>query len=46
MTCDCDADTDGEQIVYRDPRTGRDHQQYICLECGDVVDNPDNGRMV
>ncbi|MFW5905618.1 MAG: hypothetical protein ACOCUO_02100 [archaeon] len=45
MTCTCD-DTDVSQTVYRDPRTGRDHVQYICEECGDVVDNPDNGRMV
>lgn len=45
MSCDCDG-TDVTQTVYRDPRTGRDHVQYICESCGDIVDNPDNGRMV
>jgi len=45
MACSCES-TDVTQTVYRDPRTGRDHTQYICEECGDIVDNPDNGRMV
>jgi len=46
MACNCDAETDVTRTVSRDPRTGRDHVQYICTECGDIVDNPDNGRMV
>jgi predicted SprT family Zn-dependent metalloprotease len=45
MTCTCD-DTPVDRTHYRDPRTGRDHVQYICRECGDRVKNPDNGRMV
>lgn len=45
MTCTC-GDSDVEQTVYRDPRTGRDHVQYVCTNCGDVAKNPDNGRMV
>ena len=45
MACSC-GDTDVTQTVYRDPRTNRDHVQYICEECGDIVDNPDNGRMI
>jgi len=45
MTCSHD-DTEVSQSVYRDPRTGRDHVQYICNECGGRVRNPDNGRMV
>lgn len=45
MTCTCD-DTDISESVYRDPRTERDHVQYICTECGERVKNPDNGRMV
>jgi len=46
VTCSCDGDTDVSQTVYRDPRTGQDHVQYICNECGERVENPDNGRMV
>jgi hypothetical protein len=45
MTCDCE-DTEVSPTVYRDPRTGRDHKQWICNECGGRVENPDNGRMV
>lgn len=46
MACDCDSETDVSKTVYRDPRTGRDHVQYICEECGGIVKNPANGRMV
>lgn len=45
-TCTCDSDTDVSRSVYRDPRTGRDHVQYICEQCGERVKNPDTGRMV
>jgi len=44
--CTCDGETDVSRTHYRDPRTGRDHVQYICNECGERVKNPDNGRMV
>lgn len=44
MSCDCGGEV--EQTISRDPHTNRDHMQYICIECGELVENPDNGRMV
>ena len=43
MTCDHDRVS---MSIYRDPRTGRDHKQYVCLDCGARVENPSNGQMV
>ena len=43
MTCDHERVS---MSVYRDPRTGRDHKQYVCENCGAHVSNPDSGQMV
>ena len=43
MTCDHDRVS---MSIYRDPRTGRDHKQYVCENCGAQVSNPDSGQMV
>lgn len=43
MTCDHPEVT---RSIYRDPRTGRDHEQHICTNCGARVSNPDTGQMV
>ena len=46
MACTCEGETEVTETVSPDPNTGRSHVQYICTECGEPVDHPDQHKMV
>jgi len=43
---ECGDDVTPTVSVYRDPRTGRDHRQAVCPNCGERVPDSATGRMV
>lgn len=43
---ECGDDVEPTVSVYRDPRTGRDHRQTTCPNCGERIPDADTGRMV